>query len=550
MKIFNTVIELPNMQSETLSLWKTYIDLLDETATVLHINAIVKGLSSILRVSPYNIRTDAANVLVDLLIRGPNFGEEQYSNLPVLPDFQELQEVKEFIGARQKVKIKHDIRKIISDFSSFDDVQVLSSLEKLYKILVDNPDCRYYVDKVYANLFNLLRKYASHELISYYSAICLGKLGAIDPGLVNMDVIDNTVFIMRNFNNDDENLNFICDLIINHIFPFYNAVSDEATRQCIEYSIQTLVRIAGYRPINEMKGNVSLVKAYNHWRRHPRHIQEFLTPFLISAYEGSWPEIHIEYPIFTNSHSFKEWVHNWYCRMVKGAIGTAGRVFSACLPMVQSDLMDVALHLLPYLVLHVILSGNNDDARAIINELQSVLDINAKPVDDLEKIKMNRYSLQVAVAITEYCRKWMNRVSPNDLTLTSVVERVNSFLKQIPDRDMGIAAFNAKAYPQALMHFETHLKEHSNNALKDQEILGYLRQIYIEIDDPIDYKALMDTYTVVTSRDEQIAQYVNLGEWDYAETLYKSKILDTPLDLSAYTGYLECLTKSNRFGRC
>ncbi|CEP14753.1 hypothetical protein [Parasitella parasitica] len=536
------------MQAESLSLWKAYIELLDQNAIALHINSIVKGLSNILVVSPADVRLQVAHVLENLLIHGTGLTEEHYASLPVLLDFEELADVNKYVLEHQKSKIKNEIRKIVQDFSSFDSVQVLTSLEKLYKILVNHPGCRILVDKLYANLFNLLRKYNTHEMISYYAAICLGKLGAANPGLIKMDVIDQTVFVMRNFNNDDENLNYICDLIINHIFPSYNAIVDESTRHGIEYSIQTLVHIAGYRTIPEMKANAGLIRAYNHWRRHPRHIQEFLSPFLESAYQVAWPEIHIEYPIFVNSHSFKEWIKNWYCRMTKGAIGAAGRIFSACLPMVQYDMMDVALHLLPYLVLHTILSGSGDDVRAIIDELQSVLDMNANPTEDLERIQMNRYSLQVAVAVTEYCRKWLNRVNPNDLTLTSVVLRVNDFLRQIPDKDMGIAAFNAKAYPQALMHFETHLKEHSNNVLKDQDIMNYLRQIYIEIDDPIDYKALMDTYTVVTNRDEQIAQHVNLGEWDYAETLYKSKILDSPSDLSAYTGYLECLTKSNRFG--
>ncbi|KAI8640422.1 hypothetical protein BD408DRAFT_241317 [Parasitella parasitica] len=548
MKIFNTVTELPEMQIDSLSLWKAYIELIDQNAIAVYINPIVKGLSNILVVSPGDVRLEVAHVLESLLIHGAGLTEEHYSNLPVLLDFEELTAVKKYVLEHQKSKVKNDIRRIIQDFSSFDSVQVLTSLEKLYKILMNHPGCRYLVDKLYANLFNLLRKYNTHEMISYYAAICLGKLGAANPGLIKMDVIDQTVFVMRNFNNDDENLNYICDLIINHIFPSYNAIVDESTRHSIEYSIQTLVHIAGYRTIPEMKTNDIFVKAYNHWRRHPRHIQEFLAPFLESAYQVAWPEIHIEYPIFVNSHSFKEWIKNWYCRMTKGAIGAAGRIFSACLPMVQYDMMEVALHLLPYLVLHTILSGSGDDSRAIIDELQSVLDMNARPTEDIEKIQMNRYSLQVAVAVTEYCRKWLNRVSPNDLTLTSVVQRVNGFLRQIPDKDMGIAAFNAKAYPQALMHFETYLKEHCNNAFKDQDIMNYLRQIYIEIDDPIDYKALMDTYTVVTNRDEQIAQHVNLGEWDYAETLYKSKILDSPSDLSAYTGYLECLTKSNRFG--
>ncbi|CAO0799387.1 unnamed protein product [Mucor circinelloides] len=547
MKVFNSVVEIPDMQSQAFSLWKTYLDLLNQEAVVLHINAIVQGLCNIILVSSSSIRVQVAAKLDDLLVHNASLLNESFANFPVLPDFVELDHVKKFVAEHHKSIYKMEIRNIIKGFTCFDGGLVLSNLQKLQDILVRHPNERFRADELYAYLFDVIRKYSTHELITYYAARCLGLLGAADPSAVNMRTIDNTVFVMRNFNNDDENLTYIYDLIINHIFPSYNSISNGATRQSIEYAIQILLHIAGYRPIKEMKSNASLRRVFNCWRKHPKDVQEFLAPFLQSAYQGKWPDIRVEYPIFSRSQTFKEWVHKWYCCMANDARGNAGRIFKACLPMVQSGMTDIALHLLPYLVLHSVFSSKSEHVCAIIDELQFVLDINARPADDPEKLVMNRYALQLAVAITQYCRKWLHHVGRNDLTFSSVVERVNQFLKRIPDQDMGFAAFNAGAYPQALMHFETHIKEHSSNQIKDREIMKCLRRIYLELDQISDYKALMDSYIVNTNRDEQIAQHVNLGEWDYAETLYKSKISDRPLDLSAYTGYLECLSKSNRF---
>ncbi|GAN03386.1 serine/threonine-protein kinase atr-like [Mucor ambiguus] len=545
-KVFDGVLELPNMQSEALSLWKTYIEHLSKDAVQININTIIQGLCGILVVSPSSIRVQVATTLHDLLVHNNGLTAEDYADFPVLPHFEELAAVKRLVHARQKAKVENEVLNIILGFSKFDDGLVLSNLQKLQNILVNNPYDRCEVDKLYAHLFHLIRKYSTHEMISYYAALCLGLLGATDPSTVRMRAIDDTVFVMRNHNNDEENIDFVYDLIINHIFPSYNTTNDETSRHCMEYSIQTLLKIAGFCPVKSMRLHGESA-VYRRWRKYPREVQEFLAPFLESAYQGAWPDVQEEYPIFTKVHTFKDWVHKWYRCMTNGARGTAARIFKACLPMVQSDMTDIALHLLPYLVVHTILSGIGDAALAVAKELRIVLDINARPADDPEKLGMNRYALQVAVAITGYCRKWLHQVGRDDLTLTSMVERVNNFLKQIPNRDMGVAAFNAGAYPQAMMHFDTYMKEHCHNEIQDAAMVNYLRHIYLETEQLEDYKALMSTYTMIASRDEQIAQHMNLGEWDYAETLYKSKINDSPLDLSAYTGYLECLSKSNRF---
>lgn len=535
------------MQSQALSLWKTYLEHLSKNAVQLNINAIIQGLCNMLVVSPSSIRVQVAAMLHDLLVHNTSITAEDYANFPVLPQFEELAAVKRLVQQRQKVKVKNEVLNIILGFSKFDDGLVLSSLQKLQDILANNPYDRCEMDKLYAHLFHLIRKYSTHEMISYYAAICLGLLGATDPSAVRMKAIDNTMFVMRNYNNDEENVNFIYDLVINHIFPSYNTTNDEASRHSMEYSIQTLLETAGFRTVKEMRRK-KLAVAYNRWRRCPREVQEFLAPFLESAYEGTWPDMQVEYPIYTTSRTFKDWVQKWYICMTNIARGTAARIFKACLPMIQNDMTDIALHLLPYLVVHTVLSGIGDAGRDVAKELQIVLDINAKPADDPEKLGMNRYALQVAVAITGYCRKWLHRVGRDDLSLTSMVDRINNFLRLIPDRDMGVAAFNAGAYPQAMMHFDTYLKEHCHNKIQDAAMINYFRQIYLETEQLEDYKALMSSYSAVVSRDEQIAQHVNLGEWDYAETLYKSKISDSPLDLSAYTGYLDCLSKSNRYG--
>ncbi|KAI9478821.1 MAG: hypothetical protein EXX96DRAFT_261034 [Benjaminiella poitrasii] len=552
LKVFHTINELSNIQPEALSLWQKFISLSDNETILSYLNTITKGLINLLPTASKETRLAVAQTLRTLLIEKSILEPVHYNNLPMLPEYEELQELKEYINSKKQTRkqLNNDFKQIVATFSNanFDDVQVLLGLQKLKALLENYPECETHRNALFSTLFYLLRKYPSHKQITYLAALCLGKLGAVDPSVVNMPAIEDTVFIMNNFHRQDENLDFISDLIINHIYPAYNAVGDEQVRKCMEYTIQTLLHQAGYHPVQEMRKRPSLIAIFHHWRRLPTSIQEFLTPFLQSAYEGTWSDHAGKYPVFPNAKSFEDWTQDWYCLMANSSHDTAKQIFSACIPIVRSNVLEVTLHLLPYLVLHLVLSGTPTDTRHIVDELMLIFNMNSKPNNDnSSQDKMNVYSLQVAVAVTEYCRKWLNRVGPHDAEKRSQVSRVNTFLELIPNKVMGIAAFYTKAYPQALMEFETHFKKQKVKIVGDHEMLDYLRQIYIQIDDPIDLQALMDMYTSVLSRDEEITRFEALGKWDEAEALYKSKISENPFELSPYIGYMECLTKCNNY---
>lgn len=554
MNIFQSVSDLPGMQLDALRLWEHFISLMDCDSLKAHLNSITQGLSSMIsKVSPGD-RRKVADVLRNLLMKDQSLEPAQYSDLPTLPNFEELERIKVYIKEKKLKRSmlaqrKYDMKQILASFSNADTMQVQLGLKRLKELLQGNVDCSPVLGELYSKLLYLLQKYASHQDIAYLASVCLGKLGAIDPGLVNVPIVDDTVFLMNNFGRIDENLNFMSDLIINHIYPAYNTVRDEEARQSIEYSIQTLLQQAGFEPVADMKRNSNRIAIYHHWRRLPKWVQEFLTPFIQSHYHVAVAEYNGSYPIFSRAKTFQDWVHHWYCQMTHNSHSPAKEYFSACIPISESKILGVPLHLLPYLVLHMILVGTPDDTRNIVHEIISVLNTNADPDNISGHGHTNHHALQVVVSITEYCRKFMTRVGPNDVEKQSHVKRVSNFLKLIPNRIMGIAAYHAKAYPQALMQFETYIKENKIKLQDDSEISDYLRQIYIQIEDPVDLEVLLNIYTTVLSRDQEIIRYETDGQWQMAEALYNIKITQDPLDLSSCTGYMDCFKKSGNYGK-
>ena len=139
--------------------------------------------------------------------------------------------------------------------------------------------------------------------------------------------------------------------------------------------------------------------------------------------------------------------------------------------------------------------------------------------------------------------------SQNQITL------VRDFLLKIPNDKMAIASFRSKAYPQALMHLEQHIKA-TTTAREPchftSETLDSLRQIYAHIDDPDGVVAVFSLFQRTLNMGEEILQYEHMGEWESASILYREaldKQDEENLDTSLLSGYFNCLRSSGNNGK-
>lgn len=541
MKLFQTVNELDNMQLEALSLWKIFIATIDNSALVSIFNRIVYGLLKIMTVSAHSIRVLVAQVLQEVFDREIETIAPDISELPDLPEFEELRSLKSSLEVRlpkKKQSGQKMLAEILNRLDVSDDVQVLFELQKLNILLSDIlQEFPIDVGELFSQLLFLMKKYASNKDISYLIALCFGKVGAIDPSLINVRTEDNNIFVLNSFQSEKENRVFICQLLSNHVFNAYNAVKNEYILQFLQMAIQSLLKCAGFTEQSDLRSEALL----------PKPVQEFLAPYLYSSFQFSFKETDTQYPIFTQTGSFNDWVKQWYTHMITETRGTARTIFDSCLPIVVSDVVNITVHLIPYVVLHSILSGSSNGNNGILREMLIILDINAEPESDLDRRSLNRQYLQVVVSITEYCRKWLNKISHRELSRLSEINRVRSFLNQIPDKTMAIAAYHSKAYPQALMHFETHLKSEQSESI-EPEILGYLRKIYTQMENLVDLSALLKVKSNILTHDEEMIRFEIEGKWEEAEILHKNKISANPHDLSLYMGYNDCLKKWGKYG--
>lgn len=505
----------------------------------------MNGLLKLLPLSTHEIRSMVATIIYNVLNRQIELTSPGFSDLPVLPDYKELQQVKQMLQDRlnKNTDLQSEIATVIRKLDSHDDIQILSELRKLDLLLCNYPAIN--SSRLFSKLLYLVQKYASNKEISRLIGVCFGKIGAVNPSLLEVKTIDNDVFVMKNFTNESENREFVCRLITDHIFPAYGAIHDENLRLYFYLSVQSLLQCAGFADSRKMEDKYS--DTYRSWNKLPVSARDFLTPLLRSSFKGSTREENIVYPIFSVAENFSEWILKWYSCLVRETSGKAKGIFEACLPIVIYGATDVTVSLLPYLVLYCILSGSGDSTSNIIKEMLLVLNTNAELKNDSARGDMNQQCLQVTVAITEYCRKWLNNIKLGNRENESQARRVTAFLAKIPDDIMAIAAFYSKAYPQSLMHFETYSKR--NPEPLSPEVLNYLRQIYTRIEDRVDLIALLEENASVLRYDKDMVLFESQERWKDAEVVYEIRVNDHPDDIALYTEYMDSLKKWGNYGK-
>ncbi|KAG1455887.1 hypothetical protein G6F56_006962 [Rhizopus delemar] len=505
------------MELDAIDLWKCFIETLDYDGVKSHLLIILQGLINICCHSSTSVRHAIAETIMTIL----SDHEEDLDQLPDFPTLPELDTVRQFIADKVNMTPEVQMKRAYDRLFDPDETSVLIGVKKLSTLLTnDVVDSERYLTQ----LFYVSQKYAYQSNVMYYIAICLGKLGAVDPNRVNVDIKDETIYVLEDFKSTAENQQFICRIIMDCILPAFNA-AEEKELPFVYYSIQTLLHDAGFTTVETMKQK-KYQSTLQLWLKFPPSTQELLAPFLRSSYKSSQVQSTIEYPIYPQSVDVDTWVRLWYSALEKWATGAAKKIFSACLPVVLHGNTKVTTYLLPHLVHHIILSAPATETQHVIEEILSVLEIETE-----------KRALEVVVSITQHCRQSLYK-NPTRLG------KMSRFLESIPDKLMAKASFRAKAYPQALMHLETYIKTHPEAISDTIDILPLLSQTYGHLDMKADLDILVDMYSGNMFSTAELICAESLGQWDLAIIHYKDHIKRKPDDIDACLKYLKCLKKA------
>ena len=456
-----------------------------------------------------------------------------------------------------------------------------SSSQKQQKQLIENGefislDCYFHIlmKQLLEGCIN-----ASNSNVKILYGKALGELGAIDP--IRICEINLKPVVEEKTNEIELAIVLIENFLVNHL----RAADDPIAQNKIGFALQELLKICGctlyishsqqqQKTTKKLSKNEKELKKNGEktWNQFPFDVQEILRPFLHSFFElkGGGSGSEKNYQSFcqkilnTNpKNAFRRWIGDWSVSLISKTNGKNNKIFRACRGAVKHN-VDIALYLLPYLLLDVLVSGSNDDRESIKQEIMDVLQLGRKVeaspsrIMDGESSPLIQMCMQTIFSMIDILTRWVDqqkltfsrggRKSKLLHNSTSSHCHIEKLLEEVPNSVLANASFQSRAFPRSLFHYEKYIRNERKNLTKNEKLIHVftrsriedLEKIYSEIDEPDGLSGIETIRSLVMERDS-IREYENLGRWSDAFANYDHHLQEDPNSLQHQIGRLRCL---------
>ncbi|KAM4723913.1 serine/threonine-protein kinase ATR [Anableps anableps] len=340
---------------------------------------------------------------------------------------------------------------------------------------------------------------------------CLGELGAVDPGRLDLSHAhskgDRDTFV-----SGVDDPNFAHDLLTELTRTFLAYADNVRAQDSAAYAIQELLSIF------ECREGRSDSPGRRLWRRFPEQIQEILEPHLNSRYKSSQKEVNwskVKKPVYLSNRGskFSDWSATWAGYLIsKVRHELASKVFKCCSFIIKHD-YKVTIYLLPHILLYMLLGCTPAEQQEVTEEMLAVLtEGDGRGGGGVQETasSLSQLSTQTVFSMLSHLTQWSRHilyVKPK-VTERGDYQRVVAFLKDIPQDVLAKASLRSKAYTRALMHFEAYILENKENI---QDHLSFLQTLYAAMHEPDGVRGVNALRREEPSLREQILEHESIG---------------------------------------
>ncbi|XP_053507281.1 serine/threonine-protein kinase ATR [Ictalurus furcatus] len=386
---------------------------------------------------------------------------------------------------------------------------------------------------------------------------CLGELGAIDPGRLDLTTT-HTQRSGASFTSGIDDPEFAFGLLTELTRTFLAYADNVRAQDAAAYAMQELLSIFECREGRTDSPGRRL------WRRFPEQVQEILEPHLNSRYKSSQKVVNwsrLTKPIYLSNRGskFSDWSASWAGYLIsKVRHDLASKVFNCCSFIIKYDYR-VTLYLLPHILLYVLLSATPEEQQEVVEEIMAVLKEEEPHLSQLQEnaSSLAQLSTQTVFSMLDHLTQWgryrlqtlstakssgrQNRDSQNlhaSGVENSEYQCVVSFLNRIPQDVLAKASFRSKAYTRAVMHFEAFIREKEQNI---QDHLSFLQALYAAMHEPDGVRGVNALRKEVPSLREQILEHESIGLLRESSACYDRAMQLEPDQIVHYHGVMSSM---------
>ena len=511
--------ESTKFASISINLWDSFIHSMALSSLVEMLPQILCGLLPLLNSCPEKIR----ELFKFLLEKNLDQFKAQVPCLIFLPSEPQLEDIVGKLRG-QELDFKDVIRRLLHCLNHecvdvrLQTLKTLSGLMDMYMgalqaliICSDRTDPM--VTSLVQKLMAGLSLREPDKDVRALSAVCLGKIGAIDPGKME--------FVM-DLGSSDEDLSYrnkvldmfsvgFCVQLLHELVRAQASSREILVAENCAFSIQEVLKVYGIQLSDKSPDSFT----WRVWRTLPDSTQEILTPLLSSMYKHeSSSKPSLQTPIYESQYgrTYKDWLVNWSQHLLTMLYDEKTKaLFDACLPALKKDVR-IAELLLPRLVVEVLSWGGEKELEEIMVEVRTLIDsqtdvtkagtpqseIEDKPLEN----NLQQIVAQALFSILDHIGTWMrtkfaylmsttrkpeSQLKPEDiqtaLKKSKEYIRVKSFKDQIPHEGLANLSYQTGAYHRSAFHLDQYLK-HTDIRSTGSSWLSSLQKLYVALEEP------------------------------------------------------------------
>lgn len=419
------------------------------------------------------------------------------------------------------------------------------------------------------SLLNICVRFADVKVdLAKEAARCLGLIGCVDPTKVELPQQNREMFILSDFSNSEETLEFVIFFLEQVLIKTFLAETDTRVQGLLAYAIQELLKTCGFEAKNTINKNLQPDQLYQRWRSMAEITRDTLTPFLTSRYVLEPLANHplCNYPIYSIGMNHSSWLRQLVFDLLGKCVGqNATVIFSICRRIVRRQNAAIPTFLLPFASLHVVFQGTAEQVQQLTKEFLTILSLEL-PLEQVANENLIFCSQDVFRTL-DYMSRWLqerkktkdywSRIGVNSIEDAEAQEleklkTVENFLSMMPAEIISNRAVLCKSYSRALKHWEAFIcqkqSEENISQLEMDGMYSRLQNIYNSIDEPDGIEGI-SSLMVNTTISQQMLEHRKAGRWSALQSWYDLQLNKYPTNEGIQQEFLRTLKESGQHGK-
>jgi serine/threonine-protein kinase ATR len=550
-----------------LRAWSCFVRSLEKDSLGAHLCQVVVTLSPLVDQYPQEVADILTYLIVDNRAQLSAYFGEIYS----LPNHPALEGVRKVFSEATVVSLSANtlaekVGRILKGVANEQPAVRLDALEHLAKVLKENSKVlselvtgHDSVAPMISELFTVLMRGSRDPDpdVRVRIGVCLGELGAVDPGNLGLSLKSDDTQPIRMYEIDGKDGEFAVSLLQELLRAFLAATTTRA-QDCSAYAMQEVLKEYGCASHHSTSlGSII-------WNKLSGESQAILQPFLSSQYNAEGrPKNKISIPIHRSGRKFifKDWISKFTMVLIKKVQHErAARIFNACVYQFNHSLQ-IILFLFPHVLCSVITqdrdtgSKDPDLAHEVLVEVKNLASDMCSAGSGKERADELTHGCQTLFTALDHLQYWVELRTAANLPQKTTrgkasasanvlkdknVEKVKKFLQDLPMDILARAAFACKAYARALRYMEDHLKGLEESSAKFQSTVGFLQNVYAALDEPDGVAGLSVLRMSEASLEEKVLELEMGGQYSEATSYYNMAIQSRKEEFSYFQGLLRC----------